>query len=323
MPGLADVQSHIASMGELLNIMSAMRSLAGMRVQEAQRALPGIRQYAASIEAGIAAALLLMAREREAPQAQAGGRAVILCLAEHGFVGGFNERLIEAVEADLRPQDALLVLGSRGAAIAVERGHKASSILPMPARPAGAPATVSQLTEGLYSRIARREIGRVDVVFSRYRQGGQSTIERRLLLPLDLAFLGRAQPHQAPLHNLEPDVLFEKLAAEYVFALLTEAAVESIASENAARFVAMESARDNVSKKLETLRRQASQARQEEITTELLDLVTGAGATAAGEAHKPKTGSCSELWTENAQAIPPSVAPVKTGAHRKRVQRLA
>jgi F-type H+-transporting ATPase subunit gamma len=38
MPRLADIQARIASMGELLNIVGAMRSLAGMRVQEAQRA---------------------------------------------------------------------------------------------------------------------------------------------------------------------------------------------------------------------------------------------------------------------------------------------
>ena len=60
MPRLADIQGHIASMGELRDIMSAMRSLAGMRVQEAQHALPGIRRYAESMEAAIGAALLLM-----------------------------------------------------------------------------------------------------------------------------------------------------------------------------------------------------------------------------------------------------------------------
>jgi F-type H+-transporting ATPase subunit gamma len=66
--------------------------------------------------------------------------------------------------------------------------------------------------------------------------------------------------------------------AEYLFALLTEAAVESIASENAARFAAMESAHDNVSKKLAGLQQNARQARQTEITSELLDLITGAEA---------------------------------------------
>jgi F-type H+-transporting ATPase subunit gamma len=81
-----------------------------------------------------------------------------------------------------------------------------------------------------------------------------------------------------PLHNLPAEVLLERLIADYVFALMTEAAVESLASENAARFAAMGSAHDNVSKKLEQLRQDARQARQSEITTELLDLVTGAEA---------------------------------------------
>ena len=81
-----------------------------------------------------------------------------------------------------------------------------------------------------------------------------------------------------PLHNLPAEVLLERLIADYVFALMTEAAVESLASENAARFAAMGSAHDNVSKKLEQLRQDARQARQSEITTELLDLMTGAEA---------------------------------------------
>lgn len=66
--------------------------------------------------------------------------------------------------------------------------------------------------------------------------------------------------------------------AEYVFALLTEAVVESIASENAARLSAMESAHDNVSKKLTSLPQDAQQVRQSEITTELLELVAAAKA---------------------------------------------
>ena len=63
MTSLADIQGHIASMGELQDIVSAMRSLAGMRVQEAQRALPGIRQYADSMAEAIGAALMLVARQ--------------------------------------------------------------------------------------------------------------------------------------------------------------------------------------------------------------------------------------------------------------------
>jgi F-type H+-transporting ATPase subunit gamma len=54
--------------------------------------------------------------------------------------------------------------------------------------------------------------------------------------------------------------------------------VESVAAENAARFAAMDSAHDNVAKKLAQLHQSTHLARQDEITTELLDLVTGAEA---------------------------------------------
>jgi len=53
MTRLAEMQGHIASMDELLDIVGAMRSLAGMRVQESQHALPGIRSYADSMAAAI------------------------------------------------------------------------------------------------------------------------------------------------------------------------------------------------------------------------------------------------------------------------------
>jgi F-type H+-transporting ATPase subunit gamma len=278
MTRLSEIQSHIKSMDELHDIVGAMRSLAGMRVQEAQHALPGIRSYADSMAAGIGSALLLMPQPvTETPQQQR-GCALIVCAAEHGFVGGFNERMLEAAEAILDPADLLFVLGSRGAALAFERGRKVAWTRPMATRPSGAPDTVSRVTSEIYARMAHGEIARVDVMFSRYRQGAGPTIERRQLLPFDTATLVAKPSCQVPLHNLPPRPLLEKLMAEYVFALLTEAAVESIASENAARFAAMESAHDNVSKKLAGLQENARQARQTEITSELLDLIAGAEA---------------------------------------------
>jgi F-type H+-transporting ATPase subunit gamma len=284
----AEIQGHIVSMEELLDIVGAMRSLAGMRVQEAQRALPGIRGYADSMAEAIGAAFSLMPQPAPETRAASGHRALILCAAEHGFVGGFNQRLIEETDAVLTPSDLLFVLGSRGAALALERGHNIVWTRPMATRLAGAPDAINGLIGELYGRIARSEVSRVEVMFGRSRQGAAPSIERRLLLPLDTAALAAGRPRLTPLHNLEPQRLLEKLMAEYVFALLTEAAVESIASENAARFAAMDSAHDNVTKKLSALRQTARQARQSEITAELLDLVTGAEAADVKKDRSPR-----------------------------------
>jgi F-type H+-transporting ATPase subunit gamma len=279
---LAEIQAHIGGMGELRDIIGAMRSLAGMRVQEAQHALPGICRYAESVSAALADTLLLMPEPKPSPRAARGRLALILCTAEHGFVGGFTERLVNAAEAVLEAGDLFFVLGRRGAALALDRGRQASWTYPMATRCAAAPETIRHLSAELYRRIAQGEIARVDVIYARYRQGSASTLERRLLLPLDVSSLEAKQSRQPPLHNLEPVALHEKLMTEYVFALLTEAAVESIASENAARFAAMVSAHDNVSAKLDKLRQAEREARQSEITTELLDLIAGAEAQASG-----------------------------------------
>lgn len=282
MTRLVEIQSHIASMSELRDVVGAMRSLAGMRVQEAQRALPGIRRYADSMAAAIGTALPLIPEARLDDRQARGRRALVLCMAEQGFVGGFNERLLEAADRIREPNDELFLLGTRGVMLATEHGRNPIWSRPMATRVASVPETVSGLSSALYEKLAHGRISRVDVMFARYGQGRTSEIEHRLLLPFDAAAVSLKRSVQPPLHNLEPLVLLEKLIAEYVFALLTEAAVESIASESAARFATMQSAHDNVSKKLDQLQRAAHQARQDDITTELLDLISGADALKTG-----------------------------------------
>ncbi len=296
MTQLSAIRSRIASLKELTDVVGAMRALAGMRLQEAQQALPGIRRYAHSVAAALGSALPLLPDGDTASigaRRSHGARAVILCTAEHGFVGGFNERLLE----DARrltgpprpvPEDRFYVLGSHGAALALERGWKLAWHQPAATRLAGTPGSVGQLTSQLYAGLARGDIVRIDCLFARYRQGGVSHVECSTLLPLDTTALAAAvaapAAAQEPLHHLAPQELLEGLAAEYLFARLTEAAVESLASENAARWTAMESARDNVSHKLDELRRVAQRARQEEITAELLELIVGTQALSGAPA---------------------------------------
>lgn len=282
MTRLAEVERHIGGMKELLDIVGAMRSLAGMRLQEAQRALPGMRSYAEAVMGAIAGILPLLAERAATPGPPGGRPALVLCFAEHGFVGGFNARMVEAALARAGPNDALFALGTRGAAMLAEHGRPAQWSHPMPSRCRAVPEAVNHLAAALYRGIAAGEIGRVEVVHARLRPGAAERIEHRAILPFDPAGLPAGRPRQPPLRNLPAAALQEKLVDEYVFAMLAEALVESIAGENAARFQAMETARDNVARKLQDLGAEARHARQSEITDELLDLATGAEAVAGG-----------------------------------------
>jgi F-type H+-transporting ATPase subunit gamma len=284
---LAEIETHIASISELFDIVGAMRSLASMRMQEAYRTLPCIRRYAETMAAAIGSALSLMPEprsERSAPRR----RALIVCAAEHGFVGGYTAHVLDAAEHALNLEESpeLFVLGSRGVILARERNLNVAWSNPMATRPEGVPEVVRRLTAELYRSIARGHITCVEVIFLRYRQGATVTIEHRQLLPVNFASFAAKRSRLPPLHNLAPDLLLKKLVADYVFAVLTEAAVEALASENTARFAAMSGAHDNVSKKLEELRQDAREARQNEITAELLDLATGAEAARGAEPER-------------------------------------
>lgn len=275
MTRLAELQTRIGTMSELRELVGAMRLLAGMRLQEAQKALPGIRSYADSMATAIGQALLLAPQGGAAPAPAQGRRGLVLFAAEHGFVGAFTERLLDEVDKTHRPDDVLFLLGSRATTWATERAIRPAWSAPMASRLTGVPETVRRLTASVYGHLARGEIEGLDVLFARSRSGRMPNLQRQQLLPLDLSMLTLSGAHHPPLHNLDPELLVEKLGAEYVLALLSEAAVESLASENAARFAAMTAAHDNVTQRLEGLRQMARQARQDEITTELLDLATG------------------------------------------------
>jgi len=277
MSNLVETRARIGGMSELHDIVGAMRALAAMRMQEALGRLDGSRGYADAVAAAIADSLLLLPPPDGPPAATP--QILVLCTAEHGFVGGFNERLVTAALARLAPEDLLFVLGSRGALLALEKGRAADWTRPMATRCTGVPDMVQRLSTELYRRIASGSVAGCMVMFARYRPGA-TAIGTLRLLPLEVATLPSRRQAQPPLHNLPGGVLYEQLVAEHVFARLTEAAVESLASENAARFATMDAARDNIGRRLDDLRRQAREDRQTEITTELIELATGTEALA-------------------------------------------
>lgn len=270
----ARIKERIASLGELRNVIHAIRGIAAARIQEAQTALAGIRNYADIVEEAIAEAASLAPGVRELsplPGAPAAPMLIVVC-SEHGFVGGYNEALLDYAGRLLKPGHELAVIGRRGAAIAAEKE------LPLAWQAAG--TTYVQGIAAVARRIADRmaETADATIVFARYRAAQGYALETRRVLPLDPALLVGAERRVPPIHQLAPERLLQNLAEEYLFAELTRAIMEGLTSENGARLATMQAANRNIDDKLETLRKQERISRQERITVELFDVVTGAQA---------------------------------------------
>lgn len=278
------LRQRIASVRELLEVTAAMRALAAVRVQQAQQALTGIRQYTTVIVDSMAEALPLLSPEAvvlggAAAVAGRDRRALLMFASEHGFVGGFNEHLVDRASRELAEGGGeLFVVGGRGALVAEEHGLPVAWAVSMATHPGRVIQVAQRVAMGLYRRFAAGEIARIDILLSRYEAGGRSRVERVTLLPIDLAQFGKAIPASPPLLNLPPEALVERLIEEYFFAELSRAAMESFTSENGARLRVMDSAHETVEGRLDGLNALARRVRQEEVTTELLDVVTGAEA---------------------------------------------
>jgi len=282
MERLAELQRRIESLTELLDVIGTMRSLAAMRVREARTAVPGIRRYATVVDEALAEAVPLLASEDAEPGPVSDGTAVLIFSSEHGFVGAFNDHLLDAADAALRrPNARLLIVGSRGVVVAEERRYPVAWRRGMATSIAGVTAIAQSAVAELYRGLGGGEFSRVTLYYAHSASGATWQVAERRLLPFDPSpYQTNGRASYPPLLNLQPTVLLERLVNEFVFAEIMHAAMESFASENIARLMAMEAAHKNIEDRLEESRRNAWQRRQEEITTELLDIVTGAEAMA-------------------------------------------
>jgi F-type H+-transporting ATPase subunit gamma len=274
MERLPRLQARISSLRELHDLVRALRALAASHVQEAQSALAGMRRYVDIVEDAIvkSADLLPQTSDEMAPRSPPERRVMIVVCSEHGFAGAFNERLLDRAVAEHKPGQKLIIIGRRGMMLALERAMDVDRDFPMATHVGGVLGVTRHVAENLTAAAT------ADVVFASYRRGASFEVETRRILPLDPALWVGSERRSPPLHHLAPDTLLQRIASEYLFAEITRAVMESLASENGARLRVMEMADHNIGDKLGNLRRAENTLRQEAITSELLDVVTGSEA---------------------------------------------
>ena len=283
---LADVVRQIQSVRQLEAVVTAMRGIAASQAQKGRSLLSGIDAYSKVISRAIGQALTLLPPDMAAaPPLRRARLGLILFCAEQGFAGAFSERILDAAAVDISGATCLVV-GTRGAVVANERGIKPAWSAPMATRTDTIPSFANRLADALYGYVATGHIAKVDILFSRSASGGGIQIDRHSLLPIDFGRFARPVDRQPPLTTLAPQLLLERLASEYVYAQLCEAAMHALEAENEARMMAMASAKSNIGTKLTALSQRERELRQEEITTEIVELAAGAEASRARPASR-------------------------------------
>ena len=122
---------------------------------------------------------------------------------------------------------------------------------------------------------AEGEVDEIHVFYTMFISSMSQQPETMKLLPLDTQEL---EVEGKMTYDPSPEAVFNRIVPRFTASLLMCAIVESYASEQGARRTAMEAATDNADAMTESLSLLYNRARQASITTEIIDIVSGASA---------------------------------------------
>jgi F-type H+-transporting ATPase subunit gamma len=282
-----------------------MELIAGSRIVRAQARITGAKPYVDRLEqlaADVAASPEVRGhRFLEEPDPSQPVLVVVIA-GDRGLSGPYNSSVLRMAEQGLATYRSagtstwLFAVGRKGVGYLRFRGYEINeSFIGMGDRPTFEDAR--RLADALLTPFLAAEIGAVELVSTRFLSIGVQRVERRRLAPLDPDVAERGRQHD---YETEPEaerlleVLVPQLAEARVFLALLEAA----ASQHAAQQRAMKAATDNADELIKTYRRQMNRARQDSITTEIIEIVGGAEALRQAGLAGEDEGPSDYEWSE-------------------------
>ena len=286
---LRQIRRRIKSVQSTKKITSAMELIAASRIVRAQARVAAAQPYTDKLvevinnvgaASGGASHPLLDKRD-------VGNAGVMVVTSDRGLAGAYNsnvirmaeKRLIEMRKVGIDPR--LYVVGKKSESYFRYRGYQIErSFLGVTDTPGYGDARAVANT--ILNEYAESAVDSVEAFTTRYVSALTQTAVQWPLLPIEPPELGEDALPIAYTYEPTPEAILSRLLPRYLEATVFGMLLEASASEHAARRRAMKAATENAEELTRLLTREANQARQAEITTEISEIVGGAEALTAG-----------------------------------------
>jgi len=287
MATLEDMARQIGVAQDLQSVVRTMKAISAVSIRRHERAEAAMAQYLDNVELGLQVVLRAVQAPPAVQPRLAHKTAVVLVGSEIGLCGAFNERLTDFALHHLAqtcpdPADRLVLsIGARAQASWAAVAARASDAHQ------DAPATVEALARSVAAVLHQLETwratdGAARLVLFHQRTGAHGVAEPEMLqlLPLDPDWLTALQARpwgsrRLPIPFGPADDLLAGLIRQLLFARVFTAIVQSRSAEHAERLRAMQAADSSIADKLEAMHVSHRRMRQDVITAELLDLISG------------------------------------------------
>ncbi len=287
MPNLIDLRRRIRSVKNTQQITSAMKMVSAAKLRRAQGKVIAARPYSSLLVEMLSSVLhhlpegspvlehpLLARREPNRI-------AVVLLSGDKGLCGAFNSNVIRAAERFVgehaESKVELQLVGRKGRDYYRRRKTTITGEwVNLFNRPIEFTAA-GEIADGLIERYTKAEVDAVYLIYNEFKSAMSQKVLLQPLLPVrapEAAEGGSAEY----LYQQPPEEIFRSLLPKYVRVSVYRAMLESAAAEHAARMTAMDSATRNAGEMIDKLTLFLNRVRQASITTELIEVVSGAQA---------------------------------------------
>lgn len=295
MASLKEVKTRINSVKSTRKITSAMKMVASAKLHKAQGAIENMLPYQKKLNKILTNFLSAdlpiespYVQEREVKRV-----AIVVFSSNTSLCGAFNANVIKMMMQTIREfrtlgQDNILIfpVGKKVDEAAKRMGFKPQEVSPtLSDKPTYQEA--AELAHRLMDLYVAGEVDRVEIIYHHFKSMGVQILLRETYLPINLTNVvseeDRENEEEVQENEIANDYIIEPNAEELIASLIPTvlsqkiftAAVDSNASEHAARTLAMQVATDNANELIQDLTKQYNKSRQQAITNELLDIVGG------------------------------------------------
>ena len=281
MASLKDIRDRIKSVKSIQKVTSAMKMVAAAKVRKAQEKMEQARPYTLALEEVIHHILpyvnvqvldLLSVRQIKR-------KAYVIVSADRGLAGGFNSNVIKVSEKEIdefgKENVDLFCIGKKARDHFKTRNYNIVeshtdfwSELDFDNAMMIGRSIIEHFTSG--------KVDEIHVIYNYFVNMAQQEIKSEVLLPL--VYEDAETEARDKLYEPSKEVLVGSLIPRHLNIQIWKYLLESYASEQAARMMAMENATSNAGDMIKSLTLEFNKARQAAITTEMLEIVSGAEA---------------------------------------------
>lgn len=272
-------------------IVRTMKALAAVSTRQYERAVLSLNDYYRAVDLGIRIALRDMPPPADSFHGDRMQPAAVVFGSDYGLCGRFNEEIADYARERLREAASdskpprLIAVGARVANQLAAAGYPIDTIMLVPGSAARITVTVRQVLLKIEEWRSESRGERVYLIHNRPLKPSGSYPTGIQLLPVKIERFQRSgegpwPSRTLPTFTMERGRLVATLLRQYFFVSLFRACAESLAAENASRLAAMQAAEKNLSERKEELLGEFRRQRQDAITAELLDVVSGYEALA-------------------------------------------